>query len=151
MDGVASGMAVASLALQLLHTVKAVTDFVKAFKDAPKELIRLQDLLDRLASIAKVIRASVQLQSSQSGTTIPLPLDEIGKSLTSCEKRIIPLKEMVEKYQKPQIKPSSKVRRFKLNGSMAIKTTDINEIEEHINREINIMCLLFSLNQTNIS
>ena len=51
MDGLsaaASGIAVASLAIQLVDSVREIRRFFRTLKDAPEELHRLLDLLEHM-------------------------------------------------------------------------------------------------------
>ena len=51
LSGVASGIAVGSLSLQLIESVGKIRAFIKNVKGAPAELERLEELLARLAAV----------------------------------------------------------------------------------------------------
>lgn len=56
LSGVASGMAVVSLSLQLIQSVDKIRTFIGNVKGAAKELERLAGLLCRLAAILEDTR-----------------------------------------------------------------------------------------------
>ena len=51
MDGVSSSFAVVSLAIQLVQTTQKISKFLHGIRDAPKEIIKLTELLDQLHGI----------------------------------------------------------------------------------------------------
>jgi hypothetical protein len=51
LSGVASGMAVVSLSLQLIQSVSTTHAFFRTVKGAPTELIRLIESLERLRAL----------------------------------------------------------------------------------------------------
>lgn len=56
LSGIASGMAVVSLSLQLIQSVDTIRTFIRNVKEAEKELERLASLLTRLAAILEDTR-----------------------------------------------------------------------------------------------
>jgi hypothetical protein len=59
LSGVASGIVVASLTLQLIQSVCVVKAFVYNVKDAAKELERLVTLLGRLEALHEAVRKNM--------------------------------------------------------------------------------------------
>ena len=57
LSGVASGMAVGSLSIQLIESVSKIRAFIKNVKGAPVELERLEELLARLAAVLQDVRS----------------------------------------------------------------------------------------------
>ena len=64
---------IVSLSLQLIETIDKIKTFVSDVKDAPKELIRLGDLLDRLEALIQDIHTAMENQKSLLGQQIPAP------------------------------------------------------------------------------
>ncbi|ORY17760.1 hypothetical protein BCR34DRAFT_454878, partial [Clohesyomyces aquaticus] len=97
--GAASGIAVASRALQLLHSVNAIKSFIRSAKGASSEVERLLELFERLSALLDEVRNVLELQSSLSAQHFPPPSPIIVGSLKSCESQLQPLKDIFEKYQ----------------------------------------------------
>lgn len=51
MEVATSGIAVASLAIQLLASTNTIRSFIRDVKDAPQELVRVANSLDRLSAL----------------------------------------------------------------------------------------------------
>jgi hypothetical protein len=56
LSGVASGMAVASLSIQLVQLIGTIKAFIRDVRGAPEELERLAELLDRLNALLEDTR-----------------------------------------------------------------------------------------------
>ncbi|KAI8936997.1 hypothetical protein NX059_006221 [Plenodomus lindquistii] len=135
MEVVASGMAVASLSLQLVDSVKRIRTFLRHVKDAPKELERLIDLLARLSTQLQEVHDICDQQASGQGPGLQPRSNTISQQLQSCKNTIQPLQELVEKYSKPGSGGpgfSKLMREIKLGA----KAKSILELEERLEREM---------------
>jgi hypothetical protein len=83
MDGLsvaASGMAVVSLAIQLIQATQNIRDFFKDFVGAPEEVRRLEQDLVQLASILQDVQVVTEMQLTQRGAPNPVDTDSCGFS-----------------------------------------------------------------------
>jgi len=85
LSGVASGMAVASLSIQLVQSIGTIKAFIRDVRGAPKELERLAELLDRLNALLEDTRNVMEWQTSLQGQHFPAPSMTIFNCLKSCE------------------------------------------------------------------
>jgi hypothetical protein len=148
--GVSSGMAVASLSLQLIDTIKRINTFVHNIKDAPKELSRLEGLLERLDALLQDIQAAVVQQTSLLGHQMPAPSASIYHGLQACEKSLEPLLELVKKHQDTRAQGNSTIARLKSDIRLGLKTKDIAEYEVRIQQDIDYLHTALSTNMMNI-
>lgn len=132
LSGVASGMAVVSLSLQLIQSIGTIKNFVRDVKGASKELQRLIELLDRLNALLQDVRDIMERQTSLQGQQFPAPSMTIFSCLKSCEASIQPLYDLIEKYSKVP-DGSSRLLRVKEDIKFGFKTKDIAGIEERFN------------------
>jgi hypothetical protein len=146
LSGVASGMAVASLSIQLVQSIGAIKTFTRNVKDAPKELERLLDLLERLQALLQDVRDVMERQSSLQEQHFPAPSMTIFKCLQSCEKTLQPLCDLMETFEssKPQTSPA--VARLKSGVKIGLKAKDIAGFEARIEREINYLHAALGIN-----
>jgi hypothetical protein len=148
LSGVASGMAVASLSLQLLQSIDTVRTFVRDVKGAPKELQRLAALLDRLHALLRTIRDMLERQTTLQAQNFPAPSPIIFEALKSCESSLEPLCSVVEKCGKERDGKSSSLVRLKDDIKIGLKTKDIAGFEAQIQREIEYLHTALSVNST---
>jgi hypothetical protein len=137
--GVASGMAVVSLSIQLIDSIGKIKTFAHNVKDASKELERLVDLLERLEAMLEDVRKLMERQSSLQAHHFPMPSNTILRCLKSCEKTLQPLHAIIEKYAVPKPHGSTGVTRFKNGLRIGLKVKDIDGFETSIEREINFL------------
>lgn len=150
LSGVASGIVVVSLALQLIQSVGTIKTFVRNVKDALKELERLVELLERLGALLEDVRAVMERQSSLQGQHFPAPSMTIFQCLQGCERTLQPLQEIVEKYSKPQTQSASVMAKFKSEIKLGFKAKDIASFETRVEQEINYLHAALGINQTTI-
>ena len=95
---VASGVfAVISLSLQLAETVKKVDNFLRDVQNAPDELKRLVDTLDRFNLILVEVKTYVEQLSRIDD--LPGCIDVIERTLHSCESNVRKLDSDVNVFQ----------------------------------------------------
>ena len=98
MEAAAGGIAVISLGLQLVHTVKRVKNFVDGIRDAPSELANLATDLERyhlmLAKVNDLVGTRRSLQNSQDST------DLMESIVRGCKPNIDKLEALMDKLQK---------------------------------------------------
>lgn len=148
LSGVASGMAVASLALQLLQSVNTAKTFIRNVKGASKELDRLGELLDRLSCLLADVRNIMERQTSLQ--QCPPPLQTIFDCLKSCESGIDSLHAVASRYDIQQHGSNGTFRKLKSDVALALKTKDIANAEERMQRDINNLHAALDANAANI-
>ncbi|KAA8615887.1 hypothetical protein PtrSN002B_009410 [Pyrenophora tritici-repentis] len=150
LSGIASGMAVVSLAIQLVGTVSTIKTFIRNVKDSRKELERLIDLLERLEGLLEDIRDLLERQSSM-GHYLPMPSMTIFRNLQSCEKTLQTLNELVEKLGTSMSLAGTASTRLKSGLKIGMKTKGIADMEVRIDREINYLHICLGANLSAIS
>jgi DNA repair ATPase RecN len=148
LSGVASGMAVVSLTVQLLQSANAIKTFIRDAKSASKELERLSDLLDCLSALLTNVRDVMERQTSLQHC--PLPPQTIFNCLQSCESSLGLLEEIARKYEKRQGGSASALKKLKDDIKFGFKTQDITAIEARIQRDINGLNTALGTNITHI-
>lgn len=63
MEVAASGIAVASLAIQLLASTNTIRPFIRDVKDAPQELVRVANSLNRLSALFQDVADLLEQQT----------------------------------------------------------------------------------------
>ncbi|KAH7077937.1 hypothetical protein BKA63DRAFT_274932 [Paraphoma chrysanthemicola] len=150
LSGVASGMAVASLSIQLLESIGTIRAFIRDVKAATKELQRLAELLDRLRDLLEDVRNVMKQQTSLQTQHFPAPSVTIFNSLKSCEEALRVLEQAVEKYKSPRNGAGSAMTRLKADVRFGFKTKDIAAFEARIQREIDHLHAALGMNMTSI-
>jgi signal transduction histidine kinase len=150
LSGVASGMAVASLSLQLIQSISTINTFIRAVKGAPKELERLVESLERLRAILNDICQLMELQTSRSSHGIPMPSMTIFNCLKSCEHQLRPLQSLVDRYGNNHSQDRSKSGKLWDSVTMGFKTKDILGFEARIQQEMTNLTTALIMNSTSI-
>jgi hypothetical protein len=148
MEVAASGIAVVSLAIQLLASTNTIKTFIRNVKDAPQELRRIAGLLDNLSALFQDVADLLEQQTSLQAQGFPLPSDAILACLQSCEDSLAPLHKIVEKYQKLQ--GQTGFRRLHVDIRTALKTGDFLEFGTRIQQEISSLSAAIITNNTRI-
>ena len=146
----ASGMAVASLSIQLIDSIGKIKTFIRNVKEASKELERLGDLLDRLCTVIEDVRDLMERQASLQGQHFPTPSSAISKCLQSCEKTIQPLCDLVERFKTSAPRTGSSFSKLKGDVKLSFRAKDIAEYETKIEREIGYLHATLGTNSTAI-
>jgi heme exporter protein D len=150
MEAVASGMAVASLSIQLIQSVGTTKAFIRDVKGASKELERLAELLDRLNALLEDVRAVMERQTSLQGQHFPAPSMTIFDCLKSCEASLRVLQGVVEKYKRDAAENTSRMTKLKDDIRFGFRAKDIVGFETRIQRDINYLHAALGLNSANI-
>jgi hypothetical protein len=115
MDGLsaaASGIAVVSLTVQLVDSVREIRRFLRDVSEAPKELRRLIDLLDQLELILENIGALVERQQKHTSETDIDVSKSILKAMKTCESKLKILEDVVEVAKKTSSATNKAIRSF---------------------------------------
>ncbi|CZR58008.1 uncharacterized protein PAC_07898 [Phialocephala subalpina] len=150
MDGLsaaASGIAVVSLAIQLVDSVREIQRFLRSIADAPEELSRLLDLLEQLELILESVGKLVENQRAQYGVLDIDVSPSILKAIQSCDKTLKKLDGFIDKTRRTETTKSQAVRslgRFRL----ACKKGDIDEYEMQLYYVISKLNLVMTTNLT---
>lgn len=135
LSGVASGMAVVSLSLQLIQSVGTVNSFIRSVENAPKELVRLTGLLERLGAILKDVHHFLEKQDNVPGH-LKATSATIACCLHSCEESLLPLHDIVEKNMRLQARNQSTTARLRAGIGLGVRAKDIADLERRIHHEI---------------
>ena len=147
MEVAASGIAVASIAIQLLNSTNTIRTFIRDVKNASQELLRVASLLDRLGGILQIIVDLLDQQALLNDQLFPVP-DSIHGCLRRCEESIVPLQKIVDRYSSSQT--SNRLRRLQADVRAALKTGDVRSLEIQLQQEIEILSLALVANGTKI-
>ncbi|KAH7552477.1 hypothetical protein BM1_08428 [Bipolaris maydis] len=139
LSGVASGMAVASLSIQLIDSIATIKTFIRNVRDAQQELERLVDLLERLEALLEDVRALMERQTLLQAEHFPIPSMTISKCLKSCEKMLEPFHAMVDKYTPATVKVGTRMDKLKTGLRFSLKAKDVKDFETRIEREIGFL------------
>jgi len=150
MDGLsaaASGIAVVSLAVQLVGSVREIRRFLRDVSEAPKELRRLIDLLEQLELILENIGALVERQQEHTAHTDIDVSGSILRAVKTCESKLQILEGVVEAAKKSATTTNKAIRTF---GSfrLACKRRDIEEFESQLRDAISLLNLTLTTNLT---
>ncbi|KAF2625572.1 hypothetical protein BU25DRAFT_115911 [Macroventuria anomochaeta] len=148
LSGVASGIAVASLAIQLLQSVNTIRSLLHNVQDPPQELIRIADLLKRLGALLQDVRSIVEKQTSLQGHHFPVPTMTISTCLKSCEEALKPLEPITKTLSLDH--NASKFAKLRSDIRLGFKTNDIKNTEIRLQHEITSLSTALAINNTNI-
>ncbi len=143
---VASGVfAVISLSLQLAKTVKKVETFLRDVQNAPDELKRLVDTLDRFNLILIHVKTYVEQLSSIDG--LPGCIDVIERTLHSCESNVCKLDSYVNVFQTLF---NGKGQRRKIWASMktVVKKEEIMQMQGMIHQDMSSLQAAMLINNS---
>lgn len=140
MEVAASGIAVVSLALQLIKSVDTIKTFIRDVKNAPSEITRLSETLESLSGLLNNVHHCAKLQD----THIPLPSPEIYRVLQRFKDHLRPLKNVVKNYSAALQKDSPR-RRLWENLKLGLKTKENDGFEERIERDKTALILAMTV------
>jgi len=150
MDGLsaaASGIAVVSLAIQLVDSVREMQRFLRDVSEAPKELRRLIDLLEQLELILENIGALVERQQ-QGAVQTELDLSaSILKAMKTCESKLKMLEDVVGTAKKSANATNKATRKFG-DFRLACKKDNIEDCERQLHDAISLLHLAMTTNLT---
>jgi hypothetical protein len=147
MEVAASGIAVASIAIQLLNSTNTIRTIICNVKNASQELVRVSSLLDRLGGILQIIVDLLDQQALLKDQLIPVP-ESIHRCLRRCGESIVPLQEIVDRYSSSQA--SNRLHRLRADVRAALKAGDVRSLEIRLQQEIEILSLALVTNGTKI-
>jgi hypothetical protein len=147
LSGAASGIAVVSLTLQLIQSANTISTFVRRVKDAPKELLRLADLLEQLSTLLEDVRQLLERQSALE-QHFQAPSGTICMCIQSCTTRLAPLENIITMYQKLLPHEQLSMTRWKHNLEFGIKGKDIAGLENHLSHEISRLATALVVNNS---
>ena len=150
MDGLsaaASGLAVVSLAIQLVDSVRETRRFLRLVSEAPKELSRLLDLLEQLELILENIGMLMEKQQRYNGDLNSSVSASVHRALKTCESKIKMVEDVVDATKKASSSKNKAVRSF---GSfrLACKKRDIEEVERQLQHAVTVLDLTMTMNLT---
>jgi hypothetical protein len=148
MDGLsaaASGIAVVSLAIQLIQATQNIRDFFKDFVGAPEEIRRLELDLVQLASILKDVQVVTEMQLAQSGA--PNPGASLLASLKACGEKLR-LMQTVVNSAKEKLRKSSKVSRHWESFKLVFKKKDVQRFETNLHQATQSLTASMAMNLT---
>jgi conjugal transfer/entry exclusion protein len=150
MDGLsaaASGIAVVSLAIQLVDSVREIRQFLRNISEAPKELRRLVDLLEQLELILENIGALVERQQKHSAETDIDVSGSVLRAMKTCESKLKMLEDVVA-VAKKTANASNKATRTFASFKLACKKKDIEGFESQLHDAISLLNLTMTTNLT---
>ena len=150
MDGLsaaASGIAVVSLAIQLVDSVREIRRFLRNFSDAPKELKRLIDLLEQLELILENIGMLIKRQEKQSGHVNVDISPDVWRAIRTCKDKVDIFKSTIETTKRASM-ATNKTTRTLGSFRLACKMRDIEEFEGQLQSTISLLNLTMTTNLT---
>jgi len=138
MDGLsaaASGMAVASLAIQLVDSVRKIRRFFRTLKGAPEELHRLLDLLEHMELMLDHIGKMADPDSDISPSVL--------KAIQTCEKALSKLGAIIQKVKRDS-SAQSPLKKSLGFFKLACKKEEVEEIERQVDRDVNNLNLVMT-------
>jgi hypothetical protein len=148
LSGVASGIAVISLSLQLVQSIDQIKTKIRHVRGAPAEVGRLTRVLDLLRALLDDVRQMMEYQTSRVGDAIPMPSMTIFDCLKGCEEQIEPLVQIVRDYEQRETDSASKLAKLRRNVKVGFRASDITGFEDRIQREVNRLNMALTLNNT---
>jgi len=142
MDGLsaaASGIAVVSLALQLVDSVRQIQRFLRKVSEAPKELRRLLDLLEQLELILESIGDLINKQQ-QSGDQDVAVSETVLRAMKTCENTVKELASTVDRARK-DFEEKSRMTKMVACFRLECKRRDVEEFERRIQDAISLLNL----------
>lgn len=151
MDGLsaaASGIAVVSLAIQLVESVREMRRFLRSVSEAPEELKRLLDLLEQLELILEQVGMLVQQQQEGNARLEASGvMASVMRAINTCESKLAMLEGVVEVTKQSSAK-SSRVTKTMGSFRLACKKKDIREIEQQLHDAVALLGLSMMANLT---
>ena len=142
MDGLsaaASGIAVVSLALQLVDSVRQIQRFLRNVSEAPKELRRLIDLLEQLELILESI-GDLTNKQQQSGDQDVAVSNSVLRAMKMCENTVKELASMVDGARK-DVEAKSRKTKMVACFRWECKRRDVEEFERRIQEAVSLLNL----------
>ncbi|KAF8863947.1 hypothetical protein BDZ45DRAFT_72684 [Acephala macrosclerotiorum] len=148
MDGLsaaASGIAVVSLAIQLVDSIRGIQRFLRSIADAPEELSRLIELLEQLELILEGVGKLVENQRTQQGRLDIDVSPSILKAVQTCQKTLTKLEGLIAKVKQASEAQNRAARSFG-RFRLACKKEDVEEFEVQLHRAVSNLNLAMTMN-----
>jgi hypothetical protein len=150
MDGLsaaASGVAVVSLALQLVGSVRDIHRFLRQVSESPKELKRLIDLLEQLELVLQNIGMLVESQRKHNGNGDVDVSPSVLGAIEACKNKVAILERVVETAKKHSF-ITNKTTRTLGSFKLACKKREIEEFESQLHDAVSLLNLAMTANLT---
>lgn len=151
MDGLsaaAGGIAVISLAIQLVDSVQSIRRFLSNVSKAPQELARLLELLAQLELIFKSIQIQIKKQQKQPGD-LSNEIDSacVLAAMKSCGDKLSRIEKVVRRGD--EAPETGNTLTWSLGSiRLACKRKSIEDLEIQLQRSIELLNLTISINLT---
>lgn len=141
----ASGIAVVSLAIQLIDSVHQIQRLLRTVSEAPKELKRLIDLLEQLELILENIRSFIGKQRRRNDDRETAVSDTVLKAMQTCENTLKGLEGIVDAAKRNSEARNKAIRSL---GSfrLACKKKDIEDFERQLYDAVSLLNLTMTTN-----
>lgn len=146
-SGVASVVAVVSLALQLAGTAQDIKNFISSIQDAPKELDRLASQLDQFSKVASSIKMVLERQEELGHDVNSFIRQNIFGALQSCNQEMLKMGELVDKARKLE-NGQTKLSRTWNSIRLAFKKEYIEKLEAKLAQSTLALGISLTLNLT---
>ena len=147
MDGVSGIIAVVSFSIQLVETIQKAKKFFKEVQDAPEELIRLVDTLDRLQSL--LIAADHLVEQQNKMGSLPGAVDTIDRALRRCQSTVKKLDTSVNAI-KPYFKVQGRGRKTWAKLKTVVKKEEVRQLRKQVYESMKNLETALILNNTHL-
>ncbi len=147
LSAAASGIAVVSLTIQLVDSVRQIQRFLRNVSEAPKELRRLIDLLEQLELILASIGDLIDRQQRQSETQDVAVSETVLRAMKNCESTIQGLASVVDRERK-SVEAKNKATKTLGSFRLSYKKKDIERFEHQLHEAISLLNLTMTTNLT---
>lgn len=129
MDGVASGFAVVSMAIQIAGTVQKIRDFLRSVQNAPNELTKLIETLEQLHGTLNQMRHLLEQQY----WILRLPGSPVfmESALQNCSRKVSTLEKAVDNA-KSTLARQSRVKRTWAAMKLVSEKEDPREMQSQL-------------------
>lgn len=147
MDGLSAGagvIGVISLAMQLSEAAYAVVRFLNTITDAPREVMRLKELINLLYVTSVGVKSALEFQQQLHGDNIQ-GSENIHDALTVCQQRLGLVQDILDKtesIERGQTLVSRNWARFRL----AARKDDIGKLERQLGQGLDVLNVLLTTN-----
>lgn len=147
MDGisaVASVAGVVSLAMQISSATHTLVKFLGTISDAPKEVVRLKDMLN-LVHIASVgVKKALEYQARLHGDNIE-GIQSIHDVLEVCQKKLSLIQSVLDRVENIE-RGRNLVSRSWARFRLAVKKEDIVDFEKQLGHALGVLNVQLSTN-----
>jgi hypothetical protein len=145
LSAAAGGMAVVSLAVQLIQLTQSLRDFIKDVSGAPSEIKRLTSSLTQLANILQDVQHVTDIQGRQEGSPPPPPT--LLASLQSCEDQLLQLQSVLTLAEQKMRVPGRITRQWE-SFKVVFRRKDVENFVTHLDQAIQYLSIAMTMNLT---